>query len=214
MAARTPSIHVFLGRPLFLLSPGIHSIINSGSLSSCILLTWPYHWSLFLSMISTMSGFSFNPIISFICSFFISGNLLQFKIEACAEPILVSKTAPVMTMRYDTRGIVRYHRQKRVPVLHIVRYHRQKRVPVLHIETVEKKKPLDSFGPTHICSYTFSRTQIEQSSVSLHFEGFSSKFVLSLFTRHFSLELMSPCLRITSFADSPSLERRPLHLLA
>ena len=33
MAARTPSIHVFLGRPLFLLSPGIHSIINFGSLS-------------------------------------------------------------------------------------------------------------------------------------------------------------------------------------
>jgi hypothetical protein len=30
MAARTPSIHVFLGRPLFLLSPGIHSIINFG----------------------------------------------------------------------------------------------------------------------------------------------------------------------------------------
>jgi len=28
MAAHTPSIHVFLGRPLFLLSPGIHSIIN------------------------------------------------------------------------------------------------------------------------------------------------------------------------------------------
>jgi hypothetical protein len=25
MAARTPSIHVYLGRPLFLLSPGIHS---------------------------------------------------------------------------------------------------------------------------------------------------------------------------------------------
>ena len=50
MAAPTPSIHVFLGRPLFLLSPGIHSIINFGSLSSCILLTWPYHWSLFLSM--------------------------------------------------------------------------------------------------------------------------------------------------------------------
>jgi hypothetical protein len=24
MAARTPSIHVFLGRPLYLLSPGIH----------------------------------------------------------------------------------------------------------------------------------------------------------------------------------------------
>ena len=47
MAARTPSIHVYLGRPLFLLSPGIHSIINFASLSSCILLTWPYHWSLF-----------------------------------------------------------------------------------------------------------------------------------------------------------------------
>jgi hypothetical protein len=31
---------------LFLLSPGIHSIINFGSLSSCILLMWPYHWSL------------------------------------------------------------------------------------------------------------------------------------------------------------------------
>ena len=33
MAAGTPSIHVFLGRHLFLLSPGIHSIINFGSLS-------------------------------------------------------------------------------------------------------------------------------------------------------------------------------------
>jgi len=71
MAARTPSIHVFLGRPLFPLSPGFHSIINFGSLSSCILLTWPYHWSLFLSMMSKMSGFSFTPIIFFICSFFI-----------------------------------------------------------------------------------------------------------------------------------------------
>ena len=30
MAAFTPSIHVFLGRPLFLLSSGIHSIINFG----------------------------------------------------------------------------------------------------------------------------------------------------------------------------------------
>ena len=28
MAACTPSIHVFLGRPLFLLSSGTHSIIN------------------------------------------------------------------------------------------------------------------------------------------------------------------------------------------
>ena len=71
VAACTPSIHIFLGRPLFLLSPGIHSIINFGSLSSCILLTWPYHWSLFLSIMSIMSGFSFIPIISFICSFFI-----------------------------------------------------------------------------------------------------------------------------------------------
>ena len=30
MAACTPSIHVFLGRPLFLLSSGTHSIINFG----------------------------------------------------------------------------------------------------------------------------------------------------------------------------------------
>ena len=36
MAARTPSIHVFLGRPLFLLSPGIHSIINFGSRSTIL----------------------------------------------------------------------------------------------------------------------------------------------------------------------------------
>jgi len=28
MAARTSSIHVFLGRPLFLLSPGIHNAAN------------------------------------------------------------------------------------------------------------------------------------------------------------------------------------------
>ena len=33
------SIHVFLGRPLFLLSRGIQSIINFGILSSGILLT-------------------------------------------------------------------------------------------------------------------------------------------------------------------------------
>ena len=31
MGAHTPSTHVFLGRPLFLLSPGIHSIISFGS---------------------------------------------------------------------------------------------------------------------------------------------------------------------------------------
>jgi hypothetical protein len=32
MAACTPSIHVFLGRPLFLLSAGIHSTISFGIL--------------------------------------------------------------------------------------------------------------------------------------------------------------------------------------
>ena len=71
MATCTPSIHVFLGRPLSLLSRGIHSIINSVILSSGILLTWPYHCRLFLSMLSMMSGFPFTPIISFICSFYI-----------------------------------------------------------------------------------------------------------------------------------------------
>jgi hypothetical protein len=40
VAARTPSIHVFHERPLFFFSPGIHSVINFSSLSSCILLTW------------------------------------------------------------------------------------------------------------------------------------------------------------------------------
>ena len=71
MAACTPSIHVFLGRPLFLLSSGIHSIINFGILSSGILLTWPYHCNLFFSMMSMMSGCPFTPIISFIRSFFV-----------------------------------------------------------------------------------------------------------------------------------------------
>src|SRR5215469_4629875 len=71
MAACTPSIHVFLERPLFLLSSGIHSIINFGIFSSGILLMWPYHCSLFFCMMSMMSGFPFTPIISFICSFFI-----------------------------------------------------------------------------------------------------------------------------------------------
>ena len=71
VAACTPSIHVFLGRPLFLLSSGTHSIINFGILSSGILLTWPYYCSLFFSMMSMMSGFPFTPIISFICSFLI-----------------------------------------------------------------------------------------------------------------------------------------------
>ena len=68
MAACTPSIHVFLGRPLFLLSSGTHSIINFGILSSGILLKWSYHCSLFFCMKSMMSGFPFTPIISFICS--------------------------------------------------------------------------------------------------------------------------------------------------
>jgi hypothetical protein len=45
MAACTPSIHVFLERPLFLLSSGIHSIINFGVLSSGIRFTWSYHCS-------------------------------------------------------------------------------------------------------------------------------------------------------------------------
>jgi len=88
MAARTPSIYVFLGRPLFLLCPGIHSIINFASLSSCNLLTWPYHWSLFLSMMSTMSGFSFTPITSFICSFFIL-SILDFLADLLSTSISV-----------------------------------------------------------------------------------------------------------------------------
>ena len=51
MAVCNPSIHVFLGRPLLLLSRGIQSINNFGILSSGILSTWPYHCSLFCSMI-------------------------------------------------------------------------------------------------------------------------------------------------------------------
>ena len=66
MAACTPSIHVFLGRPLFLLSVGVHSIINFGILYSGILLTWPYHCNLFFSVMSMMSCFPFTPMISFI----------------------------------------------------------------------------------------------------------------------------------------------------
>ena len=45
MATWTPSINVFLGLPLSLLSCGIHSMISFGILSSGILLTWPYHTS-------------------------------------------------------------------------------------------------------------------------------------------------------------------------
>ena len=99
MAARTPSIHVFLGRPLFLLSPGIHYIISFGSLSSCILLTWPYHWSLYLSIISIMSGFSFTPIISFICSFFIL-SILDFLANLLSTFISVNKNFVYFSARY------------------------------------------------------------------------------------------------------------------
>ena len=66
MAVCTPSIHVFLGRPLFLLPVGVHSIINFAILSSNILLTWPYHCNLFFSIMSMMSCFPFTPMISFI----------------------------------------------------------------------------------------------------------------------------------------------------
>ena len=71
MVACTPSIHVFLERLLFLLSRCTHSIINFGILSSGIFLTWPYHCTLFLFVMSMTSGFPFTPIISFICSFFL-----------------------------------------------------------------------------------------------------------------------------------------------
>ena len=59
MTACTPSIHVFLGRSLFILSRGTHSIISFGILSSGILFTWPYHCSLFFSMLSMVAGFPF-----------------------------------------------------------------------------------------------------------------------------------------------------------
>ena len=85
----TPSIHVFLGRPLFLLSRGIQAIINFGILSTGILLTWPYHCSLFCSMISMMSDFHFTPTISFICScpwYFANRNFLSFIINDSPPP--------------------------------------------------------------------------------------------------------------------------------
>lgn len=44
---------------------------------------------------------------------------------------------------------------------------------------------------SHLFLCLFTHTNKEQSSVSLHLEGFSSKFVLSRFTRHFSLEQKS-----------------------
>jgi hypothetical protein len=85
MTACTPSNRVFLGRPLFLLFSGIHSIINFGILSSGILLTWPYLCSLLFSRMSIMSGFPFTPIISFICSFLIlnnSGHFICYSLHA------------------------------------------------------------------------------------------------------------------------------------
>ena len=91
IVACTP-IHVFLGHPLFLLSSGIHSIINFGILSSGILLTWPYHCSLFFSM---MSGFPFNPMISFIC-----GHLMRLNSPSEVFEFMereVSLTAYVLT---------------------------------------------------------------------------------------------------------------------
>jgi len=90
MAAYTPSIHVFLGRPLFLLSSGIHSIINFGILSSGILLTWPYHCSLFFCMMSMMSSCPFTPIISFIRSFFVL-SILDFLADLLNTSISVDK---------------------------------------------------------------------------------------------------------------------------
>ena len=87
MAACTPSIHVYLGCPLFLLSRGIHSLINFGILSSGILLTWPYHCSLLLSMVS---GFPFTPIISFVCLVFIL-SILDFLADFLSTSISVDK---------------------------------------------------------------------------------------------------------------------------
>ena len=90
MAASTPSIQIFLGHPLFLLSRGIQSIINFGILSSGILLKWPYNCSLFCSVISTMSGFPFTPIISFMFSFFIL-SILDFLADLHNTCISVDK---------------------------------------------------------------------------------------------------------------------------
>jgi len=71
MTARTPSIHVFLGLPLFLLSPGIHSIINFGSLSSCILLSlsFPFipYYLFFIRCFLFFFAFFFILSFNFIC---------------------------------------------------------------------------------------------------------------------------------------------------
>ena len=90
MAPCTPSIHVFLGHPLFLLSVGVHSIINFGILSSGILLTWAYHCNLFFCIMSMMTCFPFTPMISFICSFLIL-SLLDFLADLLNTSISVDR---------------------------------------------------------------------------------------------------------------------------
>ena len=114
MAACTPSIHVLLGRPLFLLSSGIHSIINFASLSSCILLTCPYRWSLFLSIMSIMSGSSFTSIISFICSFVILSNL-----DFLAD--LLSTSIQITNMKYSSTVPLSVLRKNAVPVIDVAK---------------------------------------------------------------------------------------------
>ena len=61
MASCTPSIQGFFGRPMHFLSAGIHSIISLVNLCSGILFIWPYHYNVFFSIISIMSGF-FCPL--------------------------------------------------------------------------------------------------------------------------------------------------------
>jgi hypothetical protein len=90
MAACSPSIHVFLGRPLFLLFRGIYPIINFGILSSGILLTWPNYCSIFFFMMSMMSGLPFTPIISFICSLF-TLSIVDFLADLLSTSIYVDK---------------------------------------------------------------------------------------------------------------------------
>jgi hypothetical protein len=67
MAARNPSIHIFLGRPLFLLSSGI-------------LLTWPYRCSLFFRMMSYDVRLPFHPFY-FLYIFILS--IIDFLAECC-----------------------------------------------------------------------------------------------------------------------------------
>ena len=88
----TPSIHVFLGRPIFLLSRGIQSITNFGILSSGILLMWPYHCSLLCSMIS--------PCVSY--QWFLGLQLIR-KITTPHNRIHLKKPADVqLTQKFRT----------------------------------------------------------------------------------------------------------------